>query len=55
MLLHQRFIVLDYTKEKDEQATEVTEEQCIAFFFYSLLKVDIQSYVIIISIVTIYY
>ena len=29
----QRIIVLDYTKEKDEQATEVTEEQCIAFFF----------------------
>ena len=28
-------IVLDYTKEKYEQATEITEEQCIAFFFFS--------------------
>ena len=42
-LLHQKLINLGYAKKKDEQATEVTEEQCIAFLFHSLFKVDTQN------------
>ena len=36
-LLYQRLIVLDSTKERDEQATEVTKEKSIASIIIFLL------------------
>ena len=36
--MDQRLIVSDSTKERDEQATKVTEEKCIGSIFIFLLQ-----------------